>query len=94
MITDLNNLNTKKMTTRKKHIEERNGTMYIFALDFLDGKVYRYDISALCNNENWSSPGYWALQTEECEAFLIDAGHSINNIEWMLTNKSEIEYGN
>ena len=77
-----------------KEINESNGPMYIFALDFVDGKAYRYDISQLCNDKNWSSPGYWAVQTEECEAFLIGAGHSIGNIEWMATNKSEIEYGN
>ena len=79
---------------QRKQLEERNGPMYIFALDFLDGKVYRYDISKLCNDINWSSPGYWAVQSEECEAFLIGAGHSIGNIEWMVTNKSDIEYGN
>ena len=77
-----------------KEINESNGPMYIFVLDFIDGKAYRYDISQLCNDKNWSSPGYWAVQTEECEAFLIGAGHSIGNIEWMATNKSEIEYGN
>ena len=77
-----------------KEINEAQGTMYIFALDFLDGKVYRYDISKLCNDKNWSSPGYWAVQSEECEAFLIGAGHSLGNIEWMVTNKPEIEYGN
>ena len=77
-----------------KEINEANGPMYIFALDFIDGKAYRYDISQLCNDKNWSSPGYWAVQTEECEAFLIGAGHSIGNIEWMVTNKSDIEYGN
>ena len=78
---------------QRRQTEERP-TMYIFALDFLDGKVYRYDISQLCNDGNWSSPGHWAVQSEECEAFLIGAGHSIGNIEWMATNKSEIEYGN
>ena len=79
---------------QRKQLEERNGTMYIFALDFLDAKVYKYDVSQLCNDKNWSSPGYWAIQHEECEAFLIGAGHSLGNIEWMLTDKSEIEYGN
>ena len=78
----------------EKETNKTNGPMYIFALDFVDGKAYRYDISQLCNDKNWSSPGYWAVQTEECEAFLIGAGHSIGNIEWMVTNKSEIEYGN
>jgi len=78
---------------QRKQLEER-GSMYIFVLDFIDGKAYRYDISQLCNDKNWSSPGYWAVQSEECEAFLIGAGHSIGNIEWMVTNKSDIEYGN
>ena len=77
-----------------KEINETQSTMYIFALDFLDGKVYRYDISKLCNDKNWSSPGYWAVKSEECEAFLVGAGHSLSNIEWMITNKPEIEYGN
>ena len=64
-------------------------TMYIFVLDFLDGKVYKYDISSLCNEHN-----AWNPDSESCEAFLIGAGHSISNIEWMVTNKSDIEYGN
>ena len=83
-----------QMEQYNKEINEAQGTMYIFVLDFLDGKVYRYDISQLCNDKNWSSPGYWAVQSEECEAFLIGAGHSLGNMEWMVTNKSNIEYGN
>ena len=78
----------------QEEIKEPQGPMYIFALDFLDGKVYRYDISKLCNDKNWSSPSYWAVQIEECEAFLIGAGHNIDNIQWMITDKLEIEYGN
>lgn len=69
-------------------------TMYIFVLDFLDGKVYRYDISALCNDKNWSSPNYWNPDSESCEAFLIGAGHNIGNCEWMVTSEKTIEYGN
>ena len=68
--------------------------MYIFVLDFLDGKVYRYDISSLCNDQNWSSPNYWNPDSETCEAFLTGAGHSIGNIEWMTTNKGGIEFAN
>ena len=83
-----------QMEQYNKEINEAQGTMYIFVLDFLDGKVYRYDISQLCNDKNWSSPGYWAVKSEECEAFLIGAGHNLDNMEWMVTNKSNIEYGN
>ena len=62
---------------------------YIFLLDFTDGKVYRYDISSLCNyNNNWN-PDH-----ESCEAFLYGAGHSLKDCEWMVTNSKNIEYGN
>ena len=62
---------------------------FIFLLDFEDGKVYRYDISALCNEHNAWNPDH-----ESCEAFLYGAGHNVNNCEWMVTNSKSIEYGN
>jgi len=62
---------------------------YLFVLDYLDGKVYRYDISSLCNEEN-----NWIPSCETCEAFLIGAGHSISNIEWMATKEKDMQYGN
>ena len=62
---------------------------YIFLLDFTDGKVYRYDISSLCTDEN-----RWNPDTESCEAFLYGAGHKVNDCEWMVTKTNKIEYGN
>ena len=62
---------------------------YIFLLDFNDGKVYRYDISSLCNDEN-----KWNPDSESCEAFLYGAGHKVNDCEWMVTSEKNIEYGN
>lgn len=62
---------------------------YIFLLDFTDGKVYRYDISALCNEKN-----AWNPDSESCESFLYGAGHKVNDCEWMVTNSKSIEYGN
>ena len=62
---------------------------YIFLLDFTDGKVYRYDISVLCTDEN-----KWNPDTESCESFLYVAGHKVNDCEWMVTNEKNIEYGN
>ena len=62
---------------------------YIFLLDFNDGKVYRYDISSLCNEEN-----KWNPDSESCEAFLYGAGHKVNDCEWMVTSEKTIEYGN
>ena len=62
---------------------------YIFLLDFTDGKVYRYDISSLFNEEN-----KWNPDVESCEAFLYGAGHKVNDCEWMVTSEKTIEYGN
>ena len=62
---------------------------YIWLLDFNDGKVYRYDISALCNDEN-----KWNPDTESCESFLYGAGHRVNDCEWMVTEQKNVEYGN
>ena len=62
---------------------------YIFLLDFVDGKVYRYDISGLCNYNNNGNP-----DSESCEAFLIGAGHSLGSCEWMVTNEKTFEHGN
>ena len=62
---------------------------YIFLLDFTDSKVYRYDISALCNEKN-----SWNPDSESCEAFLIGAGHSLSSCEWMVTYVKTFEHGN
>ncbi|MAJ16074.1 MAG: hypothetical protein CBC27_03840 [Opitutia bacterium TMED67] len=63
--------------------------MYIFLLDFTDGKVYRYDVSSLCNEKN-----NWNPDSESCESFLYGAGHKVNDCEWMVTKSKTIEYGN
>ncbi len=60
-------------------------TKYIFLLDFNDGKVYRYDISALGNEKNG-----WNPDDESCDAFLLGAGHAIQNCEWMVTTDYHI----
>jgi hypothetical protein len=62
---------------------------YIFLLDFNDGKVYRYDISLLCNENNG-----WNPDSESCEAFLHGAGHKVSDCEWMVTSEKDIEYEN
>ena len=59
---------------------------YIFLLDFNDGKVYRYDISSLCHEQN-----AWNPDSESCEAFLYGAGHKVNDCEWMVTTTKHIE---
>ena len=62
-----------------------NIAKYIWLLDFEDGKIYRYNISALCNDEN-----KWDPDSESCEAFLYGAGHNPANIDWMVTTDKEI----
>lgn len=75
--------------SKGKHIVADETAKYIFLLDFIDGKVYRYDISVLCRKEN-----EWNPDTESCETFLELVGHSVNDCEWMVTNNGNIEYGN
>ena len=70
------------------HVAKHNA-QYIFLLDFTDGKVYRYDISSLCNEEN-----KWNPDSESCEAFLYGAGHKVNDCEWMVTSTKDITPGN
>lgn len=78
-----------EMQKDKKVIAANEIAKYIFVLDFTDGKVYRYDISALCTKEN-----EWNPDSESCESFLYGAGHKVNDCEWMVTESKTIEYGN
>ena len=71
------------------NVVARDNGQYIFLLDFTDGKVYRYDISALGNEENG-----WNPDSESCEAFLYGAGHKVNDCEWMVTTTKDITPGN
>ena len=49
---------------------------YLFVLDFEDAKVYRYNIK----NELYG----------DLEDFIIKAGHSLSNVEWMTTNNGKL----
>ena len=73
----------------KEIIVADESAKYIFLLDFTDGKVYRYDISSLCNDEN-----KWNPDSESCEAFLYGAGHKVSDCEWMVTSEKTFEHGN
>jgi len=57
---------------------------YIWVLDFEMGETFRYDISALSNEQNSWNPDH-----EACEAFLYGAGHNLTNCEWMVTSESD-----
>ncbi len=50
--------------------------MYLFILDFTDGKVYRYNTEGKVQ--------------EDFEDFIIEQGHSLSNVDWMTTNNGKI----
>ena len=58
--------------------------MYITVLDFEDGKVYQYEISAWSNSNNWNP------DSEDIEDYLTSKGHNLSNIEWMVHQNPEI----
>jgi len=76
-----------KEILQEAYTEKFERTKYIFVLDFTDGKVYKYNIRAMCNEEN-----EWNPDSESCEAFLLGAGHKLGDCEWMVTGNEDIEY--
>ena len=52
-------------------MEKIKGKKYVFVLDYVDGRVYRYDV--------------WFDDSEKIEEYLYDMGHSLGNCEWMVT---------
>jgi hypothetical protein len=56
---------------------------YITVLDFEDGKVYQYEISA------WGN-GDWNPDSESIEQYLTSKGHNLSNIEWMVHSDNKI----
>ena len=73
-----------EINTHINYVARDNG-QYIYVLNFEDGNVYRYDITALGNKNNG-----WNPDLESCEAFLYGCGHRISNIEWMVTTEKQI----
>ena len=53
--------------------------MYVFVLDFTNGKVYRYNVKDKIDNP-----------LVDFENFIIEAGHSLSNVEWMTTNNGKL----
>ena len=60
---------------------------YITVLDFEDGKVYQYEISAWGNSNNWNP------DSESIEEYLTSKGHNLNNCEWMCHKTNTIHHG-
>ncbi len=60
---------------------------YITVLDFENGKVYQYEISA------WGNSNDWNPDSEDIEEYLTEKGHNLNNCEWMCHKTNTIYHG-
>jgi len=60
---------------------------YITILDFANGSVDQYDLSAWDYD---TSTQFTHWQTEDFENFLISEGYSLKNIEWMSHSDNTI----
>ena len=59
---------------------------YITVLDFGDGKIYQYKVSA--DNVALSYP--WNPDCESIEEFLTNKGHNLSNCEWMSHKNPQV----
>ena len=57
---------------------------YITVLDFEEGKVYQYEISA------WGNSNDWNPDSESIEEYLTSKGHNLRNCEWMVHKDNNI----
>ena len=57
---------------------------YITVLDFVDGRVYQYEIGS------WGNPKKWNPDSDSCEEYLNGLGHSLNNCEWLVHENPEV----
>ena len=55
---------------------------YITVLDFGDGKVYQYNLADV--GDNYLFKDKHEPQSEEVEELLIDQGHNLSGIQWMI----------
>ena len=62
---------------KESYRKTRIGFTYIFVLDFIDGKVYRYST--------------WNPDTMSIKDFLTGAGHSTKDCKWMVTDVKDVE---
>ena len=59
--------------------EEVETTKYITVLDFEVGRVFQYEIEVLDNSDD-----------NTYERFITDAGHRLNNCEWMVHDQPHV----
>ena len=54
----------------------KKGRKYVFVFDYVDGRVYRYDV--------------WIDSHDDIVSYLDDMGHSMSNCEWMFTRFKKV----
>ncbi len=64
----------------RDHATEINTRHYIWVLDHSYGTVHRYNIKVK------------GLDMEDYETLISLHGHSVNNCQWMVTDKQEVIY--
>ncbi len=57
---------------------------YITILDFVDGRVYQYDVSFQVNELGWQP------DNDNCEVYIVNKGHSLSNCEWMVHSDPQL----
>tara|TARA_R100001086_G_scaffold114008_1_gene58228 strand:+ start:722 stop:925 length:204 start_codon:yes stop_codon:yes gene_type:complete len=61
-----------------------NGDLYLFVLDFEDGKAYRYLYPEVVQNDEGK------VVDNDDESYLVQLGHSVSNCEWMVTKNGDL----
>ncbi len=61
-----------------------NEDLYLFVLDFEDGKVYKYLYPEVVQNEEGK------VVENDQDSYLVQLGHNATNCEWMITKYEEI----
>ena len=68
---------------------KKKNKMYITVLDFEVGNVFQYEIGVndVKGSEHFKE---WNPDSESCEDYLINQGHSLGNCEWMVHEDNKI----
>ena len=57
---------------------------YITVLDFETGAVHRYNVGFQVNTLGWQP------DNESCKSYLVNKGHNLANIQWMVHEENNI----
>ena len=81
---ELYNLSKLAPPIPRKQVDVGDEDLYMFVLDFEDGKVYKYLYPEAVENEEGK------VVDNDGESYLEMLGHRATNCEWMITKYEEI----